>query len=283
MTVPANRMQVAADLDQLAGRIMGAQLAIERAAGEIIQHAMTAGDALLAAQAQVPDGEWEQWLRSKCQLSRRSAYDYMRLARHRPKIEEHLCSIAAHLSLRGALRLIAPPRASEDPKPAPVVITADLCGTGLTVKDGKLVDQATGQLAGDDDIGPDSVGEIARKEARAEEIKANRRREIANRTDADERCRLRYRIKVRALIDEFGSAMEDFIVVALVGHASRIHHRPERRDDEEDRELAEAVLAKYDDDESPSEDEIEDADASPTTSDTDDGIPEFLKRENAAS
>jgi hypothetical protein len=97
------------DLDELVARIRDAHQAVQQQASGMLRAAMAAGEALITAKAQVPDGKWSAWLRHFCNFSRRTAYVYMQLAAHRAEIEQ-VVQHAAHPSLREALRLIAPSR-----------------------------------------------------------------------------------------------------------------------------------------------------------------------------
>jgi hypothetical protein len=100
-------------LSALANRIRDAHQAVGRALGSVLELAMVAGDALIAAHDQVNHGEWGRWLRRNCELGGRTAQVYMQLARHRELIEANP-QRSADLSLSGALRLIG------DSKEAPV-------------------------------------------------------------------------------------------------------------------------------------------------------------------
>jgi hypothetical protein len=103
-------------LDELAERVRAGCAALEQAEQQAKQAmcnalhiALDLGDALIAAQSQVPAGQWECWLKDNCPRPRRSAYFYMQVAHHRPEIE-----VAREknpkLSLRAAGRLIAKPK-----------------------------------------------------------------------------------------------------------------------------------------------------------------------------
>jgi len=102
------------DLPAHASRIREAHSAVQKAGGALLHHAMTAGDALIAAQQKV-SSNWKRWLRENCFLSVDTALVYQRLARHREQIEDEI-GRAGELSLRGALRLIATPRGGKTKK-----------------------------------------------------------------------------------------------------------------------------------------------------------------------
>ena len=93
------------ELDELAGVIRIEHQAVGLAAGNMLEHALRAGDALQAAQKQVAKGAWENWVRKNCDLSLRCAQVYMQLAAARPQIEAQAQHAAPH-SLRAALKLI---------------------------------------------------------------------------------------------------------------------------------------------------------------------------------
>jgi hypothetical protein len=98
-------------LDQLAEQIRTWTAEVHKACATALRFALDAGDALIAAKEQVPDGRWAQWLKTNCFLSQRSAQLYMRLARYRADVEHALQEFPG-LSLRAAQRLIAEPGAS---------------------------------------------------------------------------------------------------------------------------------------------------------------------------
>jgi hypothetical protein len=103
-------------LADLAARIRieheGARAAVRRG----IQHAMAAGDLLIEAKAQLKHGQWLPWLRDHCSMPDRTARLYMRLAKGRGVLEAENGNVA-DLSLRGALDLLAPSDADDDPDP----------------------------------------------------------------------------------------------------------------------------------------------------------------------
>jgi hypothetical protein len=104
---------VETNLDDLATRIRTRLEQVRGACVTALRIALDVGDALIAAEAQVPDGKWGRWLRDNCFLSVRSAQLYMQLARHRGEIEDKLDQ-GVELSLRAARRLITSPQ-DEDP------------------------------------------------------------------------------------------------------------------------------------------------------------------------
>jgi DNA-binding transcriptional regulator YiaG len=87
-----------ADLAQTANS--EAQLAFE-AGTAMIQHAINAGEALLAAKQQVPRGQWEDWLTENFERSMSVARQSMRIARHKQIVIEGQAT-----NFKGALRLL---------------------------------------------------------------------------------------------------------------------------------------------------------------------------------
>jgi Protein of unknown function (DUF3102) len=82
------------------------------ASKNILDHAIKAGAELLRAKSQQKHGEWLGWLKDQCELSERSAQDYMRVAAHR---EELKSADTADLGLAGALRLLKANKSGEPP------------------------------------------------------------------------------------------------------------------------------------------------------------------------
>src|SRR6266446_10095590 len=74
-------------LADLAARIRTEHEATSASLQRGVQHAMTAGDLLLEAKAQVPHGQWLPWLSEHCAISERTAQLYMRVAKNRAAIE----------------------------------------------------------------------------------------------------------------------------------------------------------------------------------------------------
>jgi phage N-6-adenine-methyltransferase len=100
-------------LHDLAARIREEHDAAEAAKGAAvvvarkgIEHALTAGELLLEAKAQVPHGQWLPWLAENCPaVSPRMAQYYMGLARKRPELESKYETVS-HLTLREAVQLL---------------------------------------------------------------------------------------------------------------------------------------------------------------------------------
>jgi len=75
------------------------------AAQTAISHAINAGELLIEAKAKVSHGEWLPWLNANCELSERTARNYMRVAR----LPEAKRQRVADMPLRQALETIAEP------------------------------------------------------------------------------------------------------------------------------------------------------------------------------
>ena len=74
-------------LPELAGRIRAEHTAVADALKDSLRHAITAGELLIVAKAQVPHGHWLSWLREHCAISERTEQFYMRVAKNRAEIE----------------------------------------------------------------------------------------------------------------------------------------------------------------------------------------------------
>lgn len=85
----------------------------ENKAREAIQHALNAGALLVEAKGQVRHGGWADWLAANFHGSKRTAQAYMRLANNRDTIEAKTQS-SAHLSVDGALKLLAAPSTDKE-------------------------------------------------------------------------------------------------------------------------------------------------------------------------
>jgi hypothetical protein len=72
-----------------------------------LEHAIAAGALLIEAKELVAHGEWLPWLQANCRLSERQARTYMRLARHRHRLES---AVAADLTIAAAEALVGKPK-----------------------------------------------------------------------------------------------------------------------------------------------------------------------------
>jgi hypothetical protein len=97
------------DLEHLAHEIRKALNASQQAGATVWHRRFEAGEALIAAESQVPAGEWKKWLRANCFLSVRTAFRYVQLARKRDEIEAILAE-GKELSLNAAIRRFSKPK-----------------------------------------------------------------------------------------------------------------------------------------------------------------------------
>jgi Protein of unknown function (DUF3102) len=72
-----------------------------------LEHAIVAGALLIEAKELVAHGEWLPWLQANCRLSERQARTYMRLARHRHRLES---AVTADLTIAAAEALVGKPK-----------------------------------------------------------------------------------------------------------------------------------------------------------------------------
>ena len=95
-------------LTDLAARIRAEHensiLAVKRG----LAHAISAGQLLIEAKAQLQHGQWLPWLRDHCQVPERTAQLYMKLATHGDEIRS-----VADLTVRGAMAALMPPNEGE--------------------------------------------------------------------------------------------------------------------------------------------------------------------------
>jgi Protein of unknown function (DUF3102) len=104
---------LAPDEHALAMQIVAEHEAVRAAAANALEHAIKCGQFLLKAQEKYGGhGQWLPWLQTNCELSIRTAQDYMRLARSDlSRLMPDDAQRAAHLSIRSALKRLASPKA----------------------------------------------------------------------------------------------------------------------------------------------------------------------------
>jgi hypothetical protein len=115
-------------LADLAARIVAEHGAAGSATQESLQHAIVAGALLIEAKPHIGRGQWLDWL-EKYEIPQTTASLYMRLAKSRKKIESLNSNTVASLTIRGALRLLKPPRlktTNTEPKPVKSKPAVDL-------------------------------------------------------------------------------------------------------------------------------------------------------------
>ena len=107
--------QASTSLDGLATLIRAEHQAVGFAAKNMLEHALRAGEALLAAKEQLDYGKWLPWLRSACDLSERHAQRYMAIFAAREELKANATRVS-DLSLRAALEQISSKRIRAVPK-----------------------------------------------------------------------------------------------------------------------------------------------------------------------
>lgn len=96
--------------DNLAQQIQRHHDDAQRCAGEAVEHARRAGDALLQAKAEIGHGNWLPWFeKAGFTFAERTAQAYMRLAKEWPRLPEQKRNAVADLSLRDAMKALAKP------------------------------------------------------------------------------------------------------------------------------------------------------------------------------
>jgi hypothetical protein len=101
--------QAEAPLAELARQIAEAHEGCEGALKEGLAHALEAGRLLAQAKRRVAHGEWQDWVRTNCPFSVRTAQSYMRVVNRFEALGEAKAQRVALLSYREALALLAEP------------------------------------------------------------------------------------------------------------------------------------------------------------------------------
>jgi hypothetical protein len=104
-----------------------------------LEHAIAAGHLLIEAKELVEHGNWLPWLKANCRIGTRQAQTWMRLARHRHRLDAIKYAPGAHLTIHAAEALVGRPR-PERPHGLPgqldmlggPVVTADPASVGQT-------------------------------------------------------------------------------------------------------------------------------------------------------
>jgi hypothetical protein len=102
------------DTDELACVVRDELQQVRQAWSNALDHAMKAGDALIAVQPKVAERgiAWKGWLKTNCLVAVSTAELYIQLARHRDEIEAQRLR-GVELSVRAARRLISDSSASD--------------------------------------------------------------------------------------------------------------------------------------------------------------------------
>ncbi len=95
-----------AALADLADRINAQHESAEKAAHSALEHAVQCGELLTEAKAAVAHGEWLPWLEKNTKIPKRTAQQYMALARAKPKLAAKSATVAL-LTVREAIASIS--------------------------------------------------------------------------------------------------------------------------------------------------------------------------------
>lgn len=134
------------NLDQLAALIETEHEAARRVGDDLVDRWLRQGDLLRVTKERVDRelgyGHWTQWLDEKCPKSARSAQRYMRLASHRPKVDQIRHGVA-EVSLRALDRALALPKLEQVEKelkllPEQLLLPASSVSLALVVDDLKV-------------------------------------------------------------------------------------------------------------------------------------------------
>jgi Protein of unknown function (DUF3102) len=84
-----------------------------------LEHAIAAGALLIEAKDLVGHGDWLAWLKANCHVGVRQAQAFMRLARHRHRLEAIKYAPSAHLTIHAAEALVGRVEPEEPPHGLP--------------------------------------------------------------------------------------------------------------------------------------------------------------------
>lgn len=93
-------------LADLATRIKTYHVAVKDAAKNVVEKAIAAGTLLKEAKDKVGHGKWLLWLEENCELSERTAENYIKIANNRHKLDALKSAANANLTLARALQAI---------------------------------------------------------------------------------------------------------------------------------------------------------------------------------
>jgi len=111
LTIPDATQAPLASLTDLATQINDEHRQAEQALNTGLEHARRAGELLIQAKQLCQHGEWLPWLEQNFEGSARTARAYTLVAQRWPELEAKW-QRAANLSIRDAMRLIAPPESA---------------------------------------------------------------------------------------------------------------------------------------------------------------------------
>jgi hypothetical protein len=118
-TATDTRSAPLAQLSDLAQAIDREHQAAIGAARSAVEHAITCGQLLLQAKAEVGHGGWLPWLEANTTVSARQSQRYMRLSR---AAADGKCDATSFLTIEGALAAIAAPRDEPESAGPPVPV-----------------------------------------------------------------------------------------------------------------------------------------------------------------
>jgi len=109
------------ELEKAARHVRSEHQAMSGAVKDVVVRAMNLGDVLKQKKVALGHGRFIVWVETECDIDRRMAQRYMKLAEARPVIEKYMAKsdIMSSLTLTGALRLIA-----KDKKAGPTATVA---------------------------------------------------------------------------------------------------------------------------------------------------------------
>jgi hypothetical protein len=104
-------------------------------AQQALEHAAECGRLLLKAKKVIPHSAWLSWLENHTEVGVRQSQKYMQLAKGWAEVQAKNDLSKSHLTVDGALRLLAKPRPApadkvQVPKPKPATVTAIDAATG---------------------------------------------------------------------------------------------------------------------------------------------------------
>lgn len=135
MTALAERIPAVSSLDALAETANREHALCVQAAEGMVRHAIACGQALLAAREQIEPGGWDDWLEDNLdRVHSRTAYEYMRIARHADLVLANgVTSFAAARRFLREQRIPAARRRASDPELEAEAIR--LCHEGMCQRD----------------------------------------------------------------------------------------------------------------------------------------------------
>jgi Protein of unknown function (DUF3102) len=100
-------------LAELATKIKAHHAAVKDAARNVVEKAIAAGTLLKEAKDKVGHGKFLPWLAENCDLSERTAENYMKIANNQHKLDAMKTAANANLTLARALRVIKEDKGNE--------------------------------------------------------------------------------------------------------------------------------------------------------------------------